>query len=195
MKFDSCRRQLSSLGVPSLRRQDRPTVGLKAGLSLANVSFDDDLGETSNRTGLVTGLFASVPVNSRVAFQPELLYAMKGAKIDIEGNEATLKVDYVEVPLLADVRLNAGTTRVSLVAGPSFGFRSRARLEFAGESADVSEEVRRVDVGLATGIAVTAGRFVLDGHYTWSLRNAASRDVENAGKNRALSITGGWRFR
>jgi hypothetical protein len=67
-------------------------MGVKAGVNVTTLSFDDDGPETSARTGLVAGLFASVPVNSRLAIQPEFLYARKGARLR-NGAEAALTID------------------------------------------------------------------------------------------------------
>jgi opacity protein-like surface antigen len=173
--------------------QDTSAIGVKAGVNFTTLSFDDDGPETSWRTGLVAGLFASVPVNARLAIQPEFLYARKGTRL---GNnaEATLTIDYFEVPVLADVRLNNGPARVSLVLGPSLGVRSRARLAVGDESIDFADVLERVDVGLVAGLAVTSGRFVIDGRYTRGLRRVAS-DEDDRATNRALSVTLGWRFR
>jgi opacity protein-like surface antigen len=173
--------------------QDTPAIGVKAGVNFTTLSFDDDGPETSTRTGVVAGLFASLPVNARLAIQPEFLYASKGARL---GNnaEVTLTIDYFEVPVLADVRLNSGPARVSLVLGPSFGVRSRARLTVGDESVDFADVLERVDVGLVAGLAVTSGRIVIDGRYTHGLKGVASDDDDRA-TNRALSVTLGWRFR
>jgi outer membrane immunogenic protein len=179
--------------VATASAQDTPAIGVKVGVTITTLSFDDDGPETSTRTGLVAGLFASVPVTARLAIQPEFLYSRKGTKL---GNnaEATLTIDYFEIPVLADVRLTSGPARVSLVLGPSFGVRSRARLTVGGESVDFADELERVDVGLVAGLAVTSGRFLIDGRYTHGLKGVASDDDDRA-TNRALSLTLGWRFR
>jgi hypothetical protein len=51
-----------------------------------------------------------------------------------------------------------------------------------------------VDIGLVAGLAVTSGRFVIDGRYTRGLTGVATEEADRA-TNRALSATLGWRFR
>ena len=96
----------------------------------ANLSFDpDDEQDTSTRTGLNVGGFASIPFNARFAFQPEVLYSQQGSKASEDGFEATLKLDYVNVPLLAKINLSSGQNPVSLLVGPQIGFRTGAQVE------------------------------------------------------------------
>ena len=177
--------------------QEPLTLGVKAGLSFSTVNIDEDdedVGNLSTRTGLVVGLFGSLPVTPRIAVQPEVLYIQKGTKFDDE--DATLNIDYLEIPVLAEVRLTEGTARVSLMLGPSFGFRTRARLDLdEEESEDFADLIKAADVGLVTGVSVTSGQLVIDGRYTWGLTNIAEEVLEITARNRALSITVGWRFR
>ena len=188
--------------------QEGIVFGAKAGVNFSNISFDEQdvddefFGDTSTRTGLLVGVFASVPVNPRFSFQPEFLYIQKGASFEAEGVDGTLKLDYFELPLLADVRLNNGPNRVSLMAGPSFAFRSQAKVEGEGSDdvqaeVDIEDEVEGIDFGFAVGIAVRMrNNVVVDGRYTWGLRNIDKADDSDDAtvKNRAFSISVGWRF-
>lgn len=180
--------------------QEPVTLGVKAGLNFSTINIDEEVEffEASTRTGLVVGLFASAPLTPRIALQPEVLYSQKGAKFD--DADATLNLDYLEIPVLADIRLTEGPARVSFMVGPSFAFRSRARLDVGEgeeeESEDFADQIESVDVGLVTGVAVTSGQFVVDGRYTWGLSNVGKEDaLEEDSRNRTLSITVGWRFR
>ena len=76
------------------------------------------------RTGLNVGGFATIPFSARFAFQPEVLYSPTGAS-EPEGEiESTIKLDYVNVPLLAKINLSSGQNPVSLLVGPQIGFRT-----------------------------------------------------------------------
>ena len=192
-----------AVSVGTASAQDTIVFGAKAGVNFSNITIEDDdtflFGETSLRTALLVGVFGSVPVNDRIAFQPEFLFTQKGAKLEEDGFDSTLKLDYFEIPLLADVRLNEGPTRISFIVGPALGFRSQAKVETDEEvegvdELDLKEDVEGVDFGLVTGVAVTSGNFVVDGRYTWGLRNINKTEDEPSVKNRALSISVGWRF-
>ena len=92
-------------GVTDARAQDRG--GVRVGLNLANLSGNDvsDLGDTDMRAWLVVGLFGVVPLNENIAFQPEVLFSQQGAKLEDGSDDATIKLDYLQVLLLARFRL------------------------------------------------------------------------------------------
>ena len=171
--------------------------GLRVGANFANVSLDPDDGEeTSTRTGLNVGAFVTFPINPRFAFQPEVLYSQQGAEFTEEGFEGKIKVDYVNVPLLAKINLSSGQNPVSLLVGPQIGFRTGAKIEAEGEEVDIKDDTESTDWGLVVGMSATMGHFVLDGRYTWGLSNV-SADPEDTQKvkNRVFTISVGFVFR
>ena len=124
--------------------------GVRVGANQANLSFDpDDEQDTSTRTGLNVGGFASIPFNARFAFQPEVLYSQQGSKASEDGFEATLKLDYVNVPLLVKINLSSGQNPVSLLVGPQIGLHGGAgRIE---AEVDIEEQTESTDWGLVLG--------------------------------------------
>lgn len=180
-------------GSATASAQDSSAFGVKGGVNFTSASTNDPLVDTSFRPGFLVGAFAWLPANDRVAFQPEFLYSHKRAQFAFEGIDATLSADYVEFPVLMDVRLNSSPTRVSLAVGPALSVRTRARLKSVGESVDASQQVDRIDFSLVTGLALTTGHFVLEGRYIWGLIDVASADDETV-KTRGFAISAGWRW-
>lgn len=177
-----------------------PSVGVRVGLNLADLSFSSEaeVNDSKNLTGLVAGLFVTVPVTGIVGFQPEVLFSMQGTRFTEEGETAKIKLDYVQVPLLGRFKLTSGSP-LSVLVGPSLGFRSRAKIEVPGAPTDFADEfeddVERFDVGLVTGLTFDAGRLVVDGRYTWGLTNVAKDDTDpGTAKNRVFSVSAGIRF-
>lgn len=171
--------------------------GVRVGVNFANLSVDPDDGEdTSTRTGLNVGAFATFPINPRFAFQPEVLYSQQGAEFSEEGFEGKLKADYVNVPLLAKINLSSGQNPVSLLVGPQVGFRTGAKIEAEGEELDLEDVTESTDWGLVVGMSATMGNFVLDGRYTWGLSNVNSdpEDTQKV-KHRVFTISVGVMFR
>ena len=177
------------------------TAGVKVGYNNTKLWFDEDETGVDARTrvGLVAGVFTNVALTPRVAFQPEFLYSQKGSKLRSEGEESALRINYFEIPLLADIRLNSGANRVSLMVGPTLGFRLKAESEFNGVTEDLTEEpddqVEKNDYGFTAGLALTMNQFVIDGRYTWGLRNLNVDKTDPETTMRTLSVTVGWRFR
>jgi Outer membrane protein beta-barrel domain len=106
-----------------------PRVGITAGISSSTIAGDaDDI--ISRKTGLTAGVVAVFPVGASVAIQPEILYAMKGAKSASSGIVGTLRLNYFEIPLL--VRFDAapsGRAKPFLYAGPTLAMRAGCDFE------------------------------------------------------------------
>ena len=182
---------VSVLGATEARAQDRG--GVRFGYNAATLSTDEEGFDPKVRSGLVVGLFGVVPVNAAFAVQPEFLFSQQGAKVEDGSDKATLKIDYVQIPVLGRIRLGANSPAFLLV-GPSFGFRTRAESEFNGETQSFKNDVKGHDVGLVTGISVYSGMLVVDGRYTWGLTNIDDTgDIGNT-KNRVFSVSAGIRF-
>lgn len=183
--------------------QAQVSGGVRAGINFADLSYDPNPPiDSKNLAGLVAGAFVTIPANGVVAFQPEVLYSMQGSKFSAEGMTINTHLDYVQVPLLGRFRVASGSP-IAVLAGPSLGFRTRAKFtgtdvpqEFADEFED---QVERFDFGLVAGASADLGRLVLDGRYTWGLTNiakdAGSGSSENgSAKNRVFSLSAGVRF-
>lgn len=183
------------LGATEARAQDRG--GVRIGLNLANLSGNDsaDLDNTKVRTGIVAGLFGVVPVNDHFAFQPEVLFSQQGAKVEEGSDEGTIKLDFIQIPLLARIRLGMNpSSPVHALVGPSFGFRTKAEVEADGQTEDIKDDVEKTDVGIVAGVAINAGPAVIDVRQTWGLRNLDKSGDGSKVKNRVFSISAGIRF-
>ena len=172
--------------------------GVKGGVNIATQDVSDDAGGPSldPRFGAVGGAFVTLPLLPWVGLQAEGLYAMKGARVAFQGVDASLNLDYAEVPVLVRVRF---AHRYYAAGGPSMAFalRARSRTSFGGvtEEIDVMDQVKRFDFGVAMGGGVEFGRLVVDGRYTLGFTDI-DKDKTDASttKNRAISITAGFRF-
>jgi hypothetical protein len=191
------------LGMSTAALAQQPAFGIKGGLNFANLHFDgDDIGDETldRRTGGVGGVFMLWPATGKLALQAEGLFSQKGAKVDEEGIEGTIKIDYLDVPVL--LRLSSGSssgTSFHVFGGPSVGFRLKARAKGTadGESSDddISEDIERMDVGVVAGVGVEMGRVSIDGRQSWGLSNI-NKDPDDPTKikNRVFSVMVGYRF-
>ena len=179
-----------------------PGLGVKGGVNLANQpTTSEDGGDSGLKsfTGLVAGVFATFPIASWLELQPEALYTMKGARVDEAGVKATSQVDYFEVPVLARFSRRGGRIGYYAAGGPYTAVRLRAvtRTRFVGatEELDISEQVERIDFGLAIGGGAEMGSLVFDGRYTHGIKDI-DKDRTDTVKvtNRVVSVTVGFRF-
>ena len=112
-----------ALGATALtaQAQGAKQFGILAGVGFANMSASDDFDgfDLGTRTGFVGGFYFALPVAARMAIEPEVLYTMKGTKLN--DFDIDLNNDYIEIPVLFKYNFNdAGGPY--LLAGPSVGF-------------------------------------------------------------------------
>ncbi len=130
-------------------------VGIRGGIILANLDVDPtDTDDPDYKS--ITGFQIAVPVEiglgSMFAIQPEIMYGMHGTRIDesfndTEGGLTTvgfekvdLRINTLEIPLLAKVKFGSDEFKFHLLAGPSFGFglsgKSKGEYSFKTTAAD-----------------------------------------------------------
>lgn len=188
--------------LPVLGRST-PHVGIMAGINSSTFG-GSDVDSPDHRTGFLGGLYATLPVGiPSFALRPELLYSQKGVKNTDQGLSATIKLDYIEVPVLFQVAIPAGPgIRPLVYAGPSFAFKASCRVEASqgGQSlssgctnpdADIELGVKSFDVGGVVGGQLNfglAGRAVGVGvRYTYGFTDLTDN---GSVKNRVLSVYG-----
>ena len=181
-------------GAPALAQM---SYGAKAGINYATVNFDGE-GDvpSSGRIGLLAGGFVTIPLSGWLSLQPEAIYTVKGASLDIAGIDSAFIVDYFEVPVLA--RISVGRN-LYVAGGPSMAFRLRAktrtRFGDSTEEMDVKDEVESFDLGIVGAAGMEWGRWVFDGRYTHGFSDFdadTSDDVKM--RNRVFSLSAGIKF-
>ena len=96
--------------------------GVKGGLNLTNMKFDDSVAGKSNQTGFFIGptLNFSIPVIG-LGIDASALYDQRSAKID--GSEEKFKQQSLQIPINLRYGFGLGNTAsIYLFAGPQFGF-------------------------------------------------------------------------
>lgn len=168
--------------------QAQVSFGARAGLNVSSFSGDDAPANGDPRLGFSGGLTADMPVTPQLSIRPEVLYSMKG---ETDGN-ATLAVDYIEVPVLLAYEAPATATglMIGAYAGPSLAFKVSEELDGSFGSVD-SDVFRSTDIGAALGATVGAGPFAVDARYTLGLMDAID-DVQV--RNNAFTISAIYRF-
>jgi Outer membrane protein beta-barrel domain len=183
------------------------TGGLKGGLTIATIpDFATAVGEpgldTGSRIGLAVGGFVAFPVVEQLDIQPEFFYVQKGLSFDGSagqfGGDGTVKLDYIEIPVLAVYRFAPDRSRTGYVLfGPAFAFNTTAKVDVgSGDDVDVDDEVKGSEFSLVLGGGVTFGRFLAEARWTEGLTAVNDQSVllEEDVRNRAVTILVGVRF-
>ena len=145
--------------------------GVRADVALA--SFQNADFESSQRVGVRAGLYGDLDLQGPIGIRGEVVYAMKGVKNDESASDLTVKLDYIEVPVMAKVGLGTGSG-LFLLAGPAVGFKISSKLSSGSSSMDYGDLVKPVDFGLVGGLGLEASlggtSVTLDVRYTWGMR-------------------------
>lgn len=160
-------------------QDDKFRIGFKGGLNLSNLyTNDDEVSKENMLVGYHAGVFFKIPINERLALQPEAIYSTQGAKYDYKsffgGNGGTLKfkLDYINIPVLAVVNVVKG---FSIHAGPYIGILTATKLVNDVENGSVyTNELKKndfntTDVGLAAGLSFDLDQVSIGARYNYGL--------------------------
>ncbi|MBK9177600.1 MAG: PorT family protein [Flavobacteriales bacterium] len=160
---------LLGLGLCMSPASGQLAIGFRGGVSWSNMDFPsaDEL-DTRARTTPCFGLALNAPLSLRLSLQPELAYVNRGYRLsyepaidDVTGEHWSF--DYVDLNMLAVVRLGNESARPHLLMGPAFGVMTGARLlterdgsPSGGSVIDpVKLRLNRAQAGLCAGAGFT----------------------------------------
>ena len=164
------------------------TIQPKVGLNIANVTDADD---ADARIGLAAGAEFEYGVTDMIGVSAGLIYSMQGAKEKVEGVDVTMKLDYLNVPILANVYVAPGLA-VKLGIQPSFKLSAKMKGEVSGGSVEADlDDVKGFDLAIPVGVSYQYQNIVLDARYNWGVTKIMD-DVDS--KNSVFQITLGYKF-
>lgn len=169
------------------------TIQPKIGLNVANVSDGDG---SDNRIGLVLGGEFEYRVSPIFSLSAGALYSMQGCKgtaEDGDGNtgDVSLKLDYINVPILANVYVVKGLA-IKLGIQPGFNVRHKASASVSGVNVTTNlPGVKSVDFSIPIGVSYEFNRFVIDGRYNFGV----TKLIDGAdSKHSVFQFTFGYKF-
>ena len=169
-----------------------------AGVNVFTLGGSDATGAKS-RTTFFAGGALTIPIGASAFFEPEVLYAGKGATMSAFDSTvgtvtAEFKLAYVEIPLLLGLEMGTkGGVRPRLFAGPAVGLKAScnigataAGMSFSFSCQDFGVSIKSVDFGVTGGAGLMfplgRGGILLQGRYTLGLTKIMEgSDTKNQG--------------
>lgn len=186
--------------IAAYGQRDKGTVTLqpKVGLNVATLTND---GDADSRFAPVVGAEVEVQATDMVSFSGGLLYSMQGAKGKVGNVDGTVKLDYINVPILANVYVANGFA-VKLGVQPGFlinnkvkvsqnGVNAEVDLEKAFKAAGIDAKLNKVDVSFPVGVSYEFSNINIDARYNLGLTKIIDQDNS---KNSVFQITVGYKF-
>jgi hypothetical protein len=175
--------------------------------------------EPTNRTGFVAGISYKIDLILGLSIQPEALYIQKGTVYEtptmnlnaiypgLSGSaKETMKMDYIEIPILVKYSLPIPVVSPYLEVGLSYGILIGAKQHtevslsgVAGAQApsipdqDIKDHMNKSDLSLQFGVGVSLTIVEIDVRYVLGLSKLA-KDSDEKIYNRGIVLTAGLRL-
>jgi len=194
---------------------EKVKIGVKAGLNIASLTFDENELESSQKTGFTAGIMAEIPLAKNFSVQPEVLYSQQGMKfsysdIDVANSsyESTITLNYLNIPVMLKYYVLKG---LSVQAGPQIGIllksNNKYQDNFLGydnhENYNLSDYTNAFDTSVNLGLGYQfKDKFYVDLRYNISYSDVFKEANSNGNyvinsdmRNRVFQITIGYFFK
>ena len=163
------------------------TIQPKVGLNLANLTD----GDADLRAGVAAGVEFEYQVSDIFSLSAGALYSMQGCKNTIQDVDVTTKLDYINVPILANVYVVKGLA-VKLGIQPAFKVNSSVKTTVNGHSESVDlDGVKGFDFSIPVGLSYEFSNVVFDARYNFG----CTKTFEKAdSRHSVFQFTVGYKF-
>lgn len=164
----------------SYSAQSQLSVGVKGGLTIASMSFDDnEFGTFDMALGGHAGVFLRSG-KGLFSFQPEVMWIQKGTRFNAKSNAAysQLTMNYIDVPLLLRATIGIKIVEVYINLGPYGGYwisgknknyfydDTQSKWVTEKETYDFDDDTDvRFDAGLVGGVGVKVLMIIFEVRY------------------------------
>jgi hypothetical protein len=170
--------------APAFAQKPGPMGGLEVGLSMSRESPDIPGTDISRGPGLLAGGWVAFQPWVPVGIQLELVYAQKHMHLN---SSSDLKLDYLEVPLLARLKLFKS---IYMLEGIAIGIPVSAKVSSSsGTDTDIKSSIASPDIGMviAGGVPI-APKVSVEFRYEGGFKKVSN--VDSAPVERLRSFTG-----
>ena len=159
----------------------------KAGISIADMT---DTQGTTSRVGFVGGLEGEYQASDIFSLSLGVNYSQEGFKMKNSDNK--IKLDYINVPILANVYLTKG---LAVKVGVQPGFNVGNSVTVDGNTMSSSKKdydgIKSVALSIPVGLSYEISNVVLDARYNWGVTKAFD-GLDS--KNSVFQVTIGYKF-
>ncbi len=159
----------------------------KAGISIADMT---DTQGTTSRIGFVGGLEGEYQASDIFSLSLGVNYSQEGFKMKNFDNK--IKLDYINVPILANVYLTKG---LAVKVGVQPGFNVGNSVTVDGNTMSSSKKdydgIKSVALSIPVGLSYEISNVVLDARYNWGVTKAFD-GLDS--KNSVFQVTIGYKF-
>lgn len=179
---------LSSVATFAQRAVGSLTVQPKIGMNFATLTKADD---SESRIGLAVGAELEYQVTDIFSISGGALYSQQGCEWSEDGRTETMKLDYINIPILANVYV-VKNLAVKVGIQPAFNVNSKAKASQGDASSEVGlDAAKTFDFSIPVGLSYEYKNFVLEGRYNFGTTKVF--DTADC-KNSVFQLTLGYKF-
>ena len=179
---------LSSVAAFAQRPVGSLTVQPKIGMNFATLTKADD---SESRIGLVAGAELEYQISDIFSISGGALYSQQGCEWSEDGSTRTNKLDYINIPILANVYV-VKNLAVKVGVQPAFNVNSKAKASQGDSSIQGSiEGIKTFDFSIPIGLSYEYKNIVIDGRYNFGLTKV-SKYADS--KNSVFQLTLGYKL-
>ncbi len=194
------------------------SLGVRGGITLPDITISEQDGYYYEGgvdylvfMGTSLGAVLEIKLHKNFAIQPEIMLVQKGTKVDFPDyyysyyyysgftEETKLRLNYLEVPILAKGIIGNESVTGYAAVGPTLGYAASGYLTELGEKMTLKDEdwdgFTRFELGASfgggVGLSVGNGQAFLDLRYLLGFTNIID-DTDIKVRNRAISISVGY---
>ena len=164
------------------------TLQPKIGMNVASLTKSDGCDP---RIGLAAGVEAEYQATDIFSISAGLIYSMQGNKYEVKSVTATQKLDYINIPILANVYVVKGLA-VKLGIQPAFNVSDKVKFSGGGSSLENEDlGAESFDFSIPVGLSYEYSNVVFDARYNFGVTK-----VWDGGDpmNSVFQITLGYKF-
>lgn len=185
------------VSVASFAQKEAGTFSFipKVGISYTNMSNDQDKINFDSKLGFTAGAEAEYQISETFSVSLGAMYTQKGLKYDNYGAQTKWKLDYLDVPVMANAYIVPGLA-LKVGVQPEILLSSKYGGTAEGHSMEWStkDDCKSFLVSLPIGVSYEYKNVMLDLRYTTGLMNAFKSETKLDAKHQVLSLTLGYRF-
>ena len=171
---------LASVGTFAQHAKGSFNIQPKVGLNVATMTDNDG---SDPRVGFVGGAEFEYQATDMLSLSFGALYSQQGLKANSDGMDGTIKMDYINVPVLLNVYVTKG---LAVKAGIQPGLK-------ALQAGGVDASVKSVDFAIPVGLSYEYRNFQFDARYNFSVTKAIEAEGEST-KHSVFQFTIGYKF-
>jgi len=191
------------------------TFGARAGLNLSNISLTYD-GKNDGedpykfKPGIQLGIVGEYAISDNLAIQPGILFSQMGFKqeasfMDYYSMKTSCTMNYLQIPVNVQYKLDLGGMNLLLQAGPYFGYGLGGKMKWEFTEDGVTEKddekvefgndpeihfCKALDFGLGVGAGLQFNNLQIGLGYNFGLANLSNYDDDKFKiKNNGLALT------